>query len=229
MRRCEIRAAAKAANEKYYDLKAPCKNGHLSKRYVSNGACFQCLQEKQKTREEYSKEYRLRESYKNKKPEYDKRGKQKYRVSEKGIAKRRAYDARPDVMEKKRDAIRARRKCPQVRQHEREYEKEYLRKNPNAKLARILRARTRDAMKSGIKPSSCIKMLGCSINDARRYIEKKFKPGMSWENHGMWHIDHIKPLCSFDLSDEEQYAAACHVSNLQPLWRAENQSKGGRA
>ena len=50
---------------------------------------------------------------------------------------------------------------------------------------------------------------------------------MSWENHSQtgWHIDHIKPLSRFDLSDREQFLEACHYSNLQPLWAEDNLSK----
>lgn len=60
------------------------------------------------------------------------------------------------------------------------------------------------------------------------HLESLFKPGMSWENHGEWHIDHILPLASFDLTDEQQAAKACHYTNLQPLWASENMSKGAR-
>lgn len=51
---------------------------------------------------------------------------------------------------------------------------------------------------------------------------------MSFENYGEWHIDHIRPLASFDLRDPDQVKAACHFSNLQPLWAAENIRKGAR-
>lgn len=40
-----------------------------------------------------------------------------------------------------------------------------------------------------------------------------------------WHIDHIKPLCSFDLKDKVQFKEACHYSNLQPLWAKDNLNK----
>jgi hypothetical protein len=53
---------------------------------------------------------------------------------------------------------------------------------------------------------------------------------MTWENWALdgWHIDHIRPCCSFDLTDPEQQKKCFHYSNLQPLWAEENWSKGGK-
>ena len=48
---------------------------------------------------------------------------------------------------------------------------------------------------------------------------------MSWVNHGEWHIDHIRPLCSFDLTNEHDLLECCHIKNLQPLWAHDNQTK----
>ena len=68
-------------------------------------------------------------------------------------------------------------------------------------------------------------LLGCSIQDARRYLEDQFTKGMSWENHGEWHIDHRKPCASFDLTNVEEQRVCFHYTNLQPLWASENLSK----
>ena len=51
---------------------------------------------------------------------------------------------------------------------------------------------------------------------------------MSWDNYGDWHIDHIRPCCSFDLSKIEEQEKCFHYSNLQPLWAEENMTKGGK-
>ena len=61
----------------------------------------------------------------------------------------------------------------------------------------------------------------------KSYIEEKFEPGMSWDNWGMdtWHLDHIRPLTDFDLTDREQFLQACHYTNYQPLSAQDNRVK----
>lgn len=77
---------------------------------------------------------------------------------------------------------------------------------------------------------SHIDSLGCTILELKIHLESQFKQNMTWQNHSKygWHIDHIKPLSSFDLTDPEQVKQACHYTNLQPLWAQENILKGNK-
>lgn len=68
-------------------------------------------------------------------------------------------------------------------------------------------------------------MIGCSPKELRLYLESKFQNGMTWENYGKWHMDHIIPLSSFDLSKEEELLKAANYSNIQPLWAKDNYQK----
>ena len=80
------------------------------------------------------------------------------------------------------------------------------------------------------KETSSTDLLGCSTKHARQHLESQFTKGMTWENHGVrgWHIDHIIPCDSFDLSDINQKKQCFHYTNLQPLWYKENLSKGDK-
>jgi hypothetical protein len=72
--------------------------------------------------------------------------------------------------------------------------------------------------------------LGCTIPELKFYLESKFQPEMTWDNWSYegWHIDHIIPLDSFDLSNKEEFLKACHYTNLQPLWAEENFKKNNK-
>jgi endogenous inhibitor of DNA gyrase (YacG/DUF329 family) len=104
----------------------------------------------------------------------------------------------------------------------------------NNKLIHSLRSRLNHALKRGFKAGSAVRDLGCSIEELKKHLESKWHPHpetgelMTWNNHALrgWHIDHIKPLDSFDLSNREQLKIACHYTNLQPLWWRDNIIKG---
>lgn len=99
------------------------------------------------------------------------------------------------------------------------------------KLKQRLRQRLLVALKGNYKAGSAVDDLGCSIQFLKTYLEMKFAEGMTWSNYGRhgWHIDHIRPLAEFDLTDPEQFKQACHYSNLQPLWSSDNLRKGARS
>lgn len=69
-------------------------------------------------------------------------------------------------------------------------------------------------------------IVGISYNEFKIYMESKFVNGMSWDNRGEWHIDHIIPLSS--AKSEDELIALSHYTNLQPLWAMDNLKKGAR-
>lgn len=104
--------------------------------------------------------------------------------------------------------------------------------DPQFKIKVNLRSRIYTVLKRrmllGYKSQSTMKLVGCSIDELMQHIESQFLPGMSWENHGDWHIDHKRPCASFDLTDPEQQKECFHYKNLQPLWKADNIRKSDR-
>lgn len=104
-----------------------------------------------------------------------------------------------------------------------------LKVNQSAKLASYLRRRLNKALRNNCKKGSAVELLGISISSFKAYLSGKFRKGMTWNNYGkVWHVDHIKPLNLFDLSDARGLSRACHYTNLQPLFALENYSKGAR-
>ena len=109
-----------------------------------------------------------------------------------------------------------------------DYIKNRAKRDLDFKLRNNLRARIRAALKqqSASKDLGTADIVGCTIAELRAHLEMQFKEGMSWDNHGQWHIDHIKPCAAFDLTDPKQQRECFHFTNMQPLWAHENQIKG---
>jgi hypothetical protein len=110
-----------------------------------------------------------------------------------------------------------------------EYERKRLQTDMNWVLKKRLRNRLRQALKGISKSKSTMELLGVPHMDfLKTWLECKFKEGMTWENRHLWHIDHVIPCSSFDLTKPEEQAKCFHYTNLQPLWASENLSKGNR-
>lgn len=103
---------------------------------------------------------------------------------------------------------------------------------PENRIVHNIRERIRLGIKNGFGKKVCStrELLGCDWDTVRKHLESLFQEGMTWENHGMfgWHIDHIRPCASFDLSDPEQQKQCFHYTNLQPLWAEDNLRKSDK-
>ncbi len=98
----------------------------------------------------------------------------------------------------------------------------------NFRLACNLRSRLSIAVRHCQKAGSAVADLGITIPEFKLWIYSQFEGGMGWDNYGEWHLDHVKPLASFDLTDREQFLEACNWLNYQPLWAEDNLRKGAR-
>jgi hypothetical protein len=110
-----------------------------------------------------------------------------------------------------------------------EFSRKKRESNLQFRLAGNLRARLGSAVRQKQKAGSAIKDLGCSIEEFKTYIESRFQDGMTWDNYGKhgWHLDHITPLSSFDLTDRQQFLLASHYTNYHPMWAKFNIQKSG--
>lgn len=115
------------------------------------------------------------------------------------------------------------------------YRKKHVNYNKNRrnidiefKITENLRRRVRSALRNNSKSQKTLELIGCTPKDLKIHLESQFTEGMSWSNYGLngWHIDHIKPCSSFDLTDPDQQKECFHYTNLQPLWAVDNLSKG---
>lgn len=73
-----------------------------------------------------------------------------------------------------------------------------------------------------------MELIGCSIEQLLEHLESQFQDGMTWDNYGEWHIDHIKPCAMFDFTKEEDQRECFHYTNLQPLWAEDNLRKSDK-
>lgn len=123
-----------------------------------------------------------------------------------------------EITEKKKNLY----KTSEYKNYANNYVKNKRQKDVNYKIKSNTSNRIRKLINKG--SSKTIDIIGCSIDELKRYLESKFTEGMSWENYGLkgWHIDHIKPCSSFDLTNEQEVKQCFHYSNLQPLWCHDN-------
>lgn len=112
----------------------------------------------------------------------------------------------------------------------RAYFSNYSKTNIQRILKRRQSARIQKALKGiGLKKRfATLKYVGINTTGLKQYLESLFKPGMTWANRSLWHIDHKLPCSSFDLTIEAEQMKCFHYTNLQPLWWWENLSKSDK-
>jgi len=105
------------------------------------------------------------------------------------------------------------------------YQNKRRKNNIQYKLKDIIQKTIHSNLKER-KINKTLDYIGCSVGFLIEYLESRFLPEMSWNNHGkIWEIDHIKPCASFDLTDPQQQKICFHYTNLQPLFKTSDIAK----
>jgi hypothetical protein len=155
---------------------------------------------------ERSRKYRENEDYRNKMNE----NRKKYRL---------------DNIEKEREKYKNyyHENKVKLRKINNEYKSKKLKMDPFFRMKKNLSDRIRKLLSEGKGGRKTLDIVGLNYEDFKNYIENLFVDGMSWDNYGFWHLDHIKPICL--AKTEEEILKFNHYTNLQPLWAEDNLKK----
>ena len=115
-----------------------------------------------------------------------------------------------------------------IKKRTKQYTNNKLKNDIKYKILHNLRRRINHVLNKNNKSLSTMMLIGCEIDYLMYHIQNRFTKGMSWDNYGLWHIDHRRPCASFDLSKPSEQRKCFHFSNLQPLWAEDNFKKGSK-
>ena len=228
------RAEAREQGLTKYFTGKPCKNGHIAERYTKTCECSKCIYERTK---KYTSTERGREKKKELASAWGKNNRDKV-----NSYRQKWINKNP---EKTKEYKNKRLNDPIIREHDRKIENESKRRNMDKIVQRRrdsitqtikhrLQSRISVALKSkGLRKLNFTEeLIGCSINEFKKYFEKKFEKDMSWENRKLWDIDHIIPvdyfIKNYDFSNIKIQQICFHFSNLQPLWSVNNLKKNNK-
>ena len=159
------------------------------------------------------------------------------------------YESKPETKKRKRKNYN--KWYEENKEHRKQYHKEYREKNID-KIRQIKRdyernrkakypiykliSNFRTAIYTVLKESNVDKyghyfdVLQYTPEELITHLELHFKDDMSWDNYGKWHVDHIKPISSFNIVDmgDEEFMKCWSLGNLQPMWGEENIRKSNK-
>jgi|694.fasta_scaffold98216_1 hypothetical protein len=119
-----------------------------------------------------------------------------------------------------------------IKEVKRTYQKEKRHTDPIYKLISNFRTAIYTVLKENKldKYTNYFNMVGYTAEQLKSHLEVQFKEGMTWENYGEWHVDHIKPISSFtfETCEDEEFKICWSLDNLQPMWGIENIKKGNK-
>lgn len=229
---------AQAAGLQRYFTGKPCKHGHVSERYTSTGICVECTRRRKGWNrkvdvpvygpfisQEQAKQQGLKHFYNG---EACKHGHIAAKYANGAGCVQCAIERAKGWKTNNRPKVLAGAKRYSATKRNTAKEAAAREADPKRRAVARIRALIKNTVVNygGRKAAKTEELLGCTVEAAREHLERQFLPGMSWSNHGQWHIDHIRPCASFeDLTRLEQQKACSHYTNLQPLWAEDNLAK----
>jgi hypothetical protein len=221
-----MKVCSKCKIEKTLD----CFNKNLKCKNGLNPSCKECIK---KYREENKEKIKIRcKKYRQNNKEKIK----EYELKRKATKKSAYLEYRKNYYEKNKEKIIENGKQWRLKNKEYKnkkailYRKEKIKVDPIFKLKINLRSNLCQSFKRGKnqykKNARTETILGCTMEDFILYIQSQFQKGMTLENHGEWHFDHIIPLAS--ATTEDEIIKLNHYTNFQPLWAKENISKADK-
>ena len=145
-------------------------------------------------------------------------------------AEKRAYAAADPA--KNRARVRAWQAANRERRqaYMRQWQRDRRATDPRHRLNNAIRTGVNLSLRCGKKGARTYAVLGYSCEELMRHLERQFLTGMKWGNIGQWHIDHILPLASFSFTNhaDPDFKRAWALTNLRPLWGADNRRKADK-
>lgn len=128
-----------------------------------------------------------------------------------------------------KERIKERRRIKRIENREKITEAARYRRlmDPRHDLLLKMRSRLKECIRkiaNGRATSDFNPLISCSLLELKAHFEAQFRDGMTWDNSGEWHADHIIPCAAYKLDSEESKRNCFHFSNLRPLWKEENLS-----
>lgn len=211
----------------------PCRNGHISERYTKKRACVICVREQSFARSQTDKVKEQNRRYK--KTEGYKRSQYLYKRSQAGKESARRYAAKEETKawmadyqktEKCRGTRKAYRQSKRYKEIDRKWRTKWRRTDEGAATAAARTLIHRCLRATGAKKCKRThEELGYAPNEFKLHIEAQFLKGMTWDNYGEWHIDHIIPIAKFIADGETDMAVINALTNIRPLWAKDNLKK----
>lgn len=119
-----------------------------------------------------------------------------------------------------------------IRKTKRDYERNRKASDPLYKLISNFRTAIYTVLKENniTKFGHYFDILQYTPEELINHLEKQFTEGMTWENYGIWHVDHKLPITSFDIQEigDGEFMKCWSLENLQPMWGDENIKKSNK-